>query len=70
MVAKRPDGVEFIKVYKLNKQGPEMHSINGDFPPIVGLDGWEVSGEVTAIWKPYLSKELNLEFGFGSALRG
>lgn len=71
VIARRPDGVNFIKVYRLaNDRIPELHSLNGDFPAISPLNEWTIRALVVGIWKPYLIKELNIEFAGGVPLRG
>lgn len=70
VIARRPDGVNFIKCFRIRDNVPELHSINGQFPVISGLDGWVTRGVVVGIWKPYLKETLNIEFNGGVPLRG
>lgn len=70
VIARRPDGVNFIKVYRVNRDGiPELHSINDRFPVIAPLEDWVCRGVVVAIWKHYMSDGPNVEINLGMPLR-
>lgn len=69
VIARRPDGVNFLKVFKIGREGTELHSINGQFPVITNLDQWICKGVVVGIWKPYLSHGPNIEFNGGAPLK-
>jgi transcriptional regulator with XRE-family HTH domain len=69
VVARRPDGVNFIKVFRIRNNVPELHSINENFPVISPLHDWTTRGVVVGIWKPYVADGPNIEFNGGIPLR-
>ncbi|MGV3613863.1 MAG: helix-turn-helix domain-containing protein [Fimbriimonas sp.] len=69
VVARRPDGVNFIKVFRIVDGVPELHSINENFPVISLLEDWTCRGVVVGIWKPYIAEGPNIEFNGGTPLR-
>lgn len=69
IIARRPDGVNFIKVFRIGAEGTELHSINNNFPVITNLDQWVCKGVVVGIWKPYLLHGPNIEFNAGASLK-
>jgi SOS-response transcriptional repressor LexA len=69
IIARRPDGINFIKVFRIGPEGVELHSINGQFPVISHLDQWVCKGVVVGIWKPYQTHGPNIEFNGGSPLK-
>lgn len=70
IVAKRPDGANFIKVLRQNDKGNlELHSLNRDFKPIGHLEGWEMRGYAVAILHTYEPGQPNIEWDNGHSLR-
>jgi phage repressor protein C with HTH and peptisase S24 domain len=70
IIAKRPDGANFVKVLKQNDRGfLELLSLNQEFKPIVSLDGWEMRGYAVAILHAYEPGMPNIEWDQGRALR-
>ena len=70
VVARRSDGVNFVKVLRIDRMGKkELHSINPEYPPIADLVGWVMKGVVVGVWKPYVQDGPNIEFNGGAPLR-
>ncbi len=70
VVAKRPDGANFVKVLRQNERGLlELHSLNEEFRPIVNLDGWEMRGYAVAVLHSYEPGRANIEWDSGRPLR-
>lgn len=70
VVARREDGVNFVKTLRIDRMGnKELHSINPEFPPITNLDGFQLRAAVVGIWKPYEMSGPNIEFNGGQPLR-
>jgi transcriptional regulator with XRE-family HTH domain len=69
VVARRADGVNYIKVFRVVKGVPELHSINGDFPPISPIGEWVCRAVAVGIHKPYPQDGPNIEFNGGAPLR-
>lgn len=70
VVARRDDGVNFLKVLRVDRMGAKsLHSIHPDFPPIERLEDWTLRGAVVGIWKPYELTGPNIEFNGGMPLR-
>ena len=69
VIAKREDGINFIKVFRLVKGVPELHSINETFPVISPIGQWVCRGVAVGIYKPWLLDEPNIEFNNGNPLR-
>ncbi len=71
VVARREDGVNFVKVLRVDRMGEKsLHSIHPQFPPIERLEGWTLRAAVVGIWKPYELTGPNIEFNGGMPLRG
>ena len=69
VVAKRPDGANFVKVLRQNDRGVlELHSLNSEFKPLTELDGWERRGYAVAVLHSYAPGLPNLEWDNGRAL--
>ena len=70
VVAKRPDGANFVKVLGQDSRGQlELYSLNEEFQPITQLDGWELRGYAVAILHSYEPGQANIEWDNGRALR-
>ncbi len=70
VVAKRPDGANFVKVLRQNERGRlELHSLNAEFQPIVELDAWEMRGYAVAVLHSYEPGQANIEWDSGRPLR-
>jgi len=70
VVAKRADdGANFIKRLTRGQRNLELTSLNGAYAPITELNGWEIRGGVTVIWKRYEPGTPNLEWDDGRFLR-
>lgn len=71
VVARRPDGANFIKVLRKHPSlRLELHSLNEEFEPIVDLKGWTLKGFVVAILHTYTGQGANIEYDDGRPLRG
>jgi DNA-binding XRE family transcriptional regulator len=70
VVAKRPDGANFVKVLRQNERGLlELHSLNQDFRPITDLENWEMRGYAVAVLHSYEPGQANIEWDSGRPLR-
>lgn len=70
VVARRAeDGANFVKRLTREKNALQLTSLNGTYAPITDLDGWEIRGGVTVIWKRYEPGTPNLEWDDGRFLR-
>lgn len=70
VIARKPEGNNFVKVLKMADGRLELHSINQKVPPIKDLDQWVTRASVVGIWKPYILDSPNIEFNGGTPLRG
>ncbi len=71
VIARRPDGANFIKVLKkADNRRLELHSLNPDFPPITSSRDWQLKGYVVAILHTYHGAGANIEWDDGRPLRG
>lgn len=68
VVARRPDGANFIKVLRKNSW-LELHSLNPAFPPITECRDWLLKGYVVAILHTYSGPGANIEYDDGRPLR-
>lgn len=69
VVARNPEGRNYIKALLWVNGQQELQSVNRKYPPICDLDGWEIKGGVTLILKHYLPGEPNMEWDEGRYLR-
>lgn len=70
VAAQSPAGQVFFKVFRRGAVGPELHSINPKFSPILDLHGWECKGFAIAIIKePDGNRGFSLEWLEGLPLR-
>lgn len=71
VIARRPDGANFIKVLrKVDDRRLELHSLNSEFSPITELRDWQLKGYVVAILHTYHGSGANIEWDDGRPLRG
>ncbi|MHB8637493.1 MAG: XRE family transcriptional regulator [Fimbriimonadaceae bacterium] len=71
VVARRPDGANFIKVLRKHSSlRLELHSLNPEFGPITELKDWALKGFVVAILHTYTGQGANIEYDDGRPLRG
>lgn len=71
VIARRPDGANFIKVLrKVDDRRLELHSLNPEFTPISELRDWQLKGYVVAILHTYNGTGANIEWDDGRPLRG
>ncbi len=69
ILARNPEGKQFIKrLVKMNGR-LELHSINEAYAPITDVAGWEVRGGITCIWHTYEPGFPNMEWDEGRYLR-
>lgn len=70
VVARRPDGANFIKTLRQDHRGRlSLVSINEEFTPITDLDGWVLRGYAVAILHAYEPGQANIEWDSGRFLR-
>ena len=70
VIARRPDGANFVKVLRQNPRGVlELHSLNPDFNPITNLEGWELRGYAVAVLHSYEPGQANIEWDSGRPLK-
>lgn len=69
VVARRPDGANFIKVLRSGQTRLELHSLNPDFTPITELRDWALKGYVVGILHTYTGAGPNIEYDDGRPLR-
>jgi transcriptional regulator with XRE-family HTH domain len=70
VIARRPDGANFVKVLRQNDRGfLELHSLNPEFQPIVKLDNWEMRGYAVAVLHSYEMGQANIEWDSGRVLK-
>ena len=71
VVARRPDGANFIKVLRKHPSlHLELQSLNPEFAPITELKHWALKGYVVAILHTYTGQGANIEYDDGRPLRG
>jgi len=68
VVARTPEGKNYVK--RLQSEGPrlELHSVNAVYAPIKNVEDWVVKGGVTVIWRNYVPGEPNIEWNDGAYL--
>jgi phage repressor protein C with HTH and peptisase S24 domain len=69
VVARNPEGENFVKMLTKNGSALCLESLNPDFEPIRELDGWDMRGGVTAILHTYEPGRGNIEWDDGRFLR-
>jgi SOS-response transcriptional repressor LexA/DNA-binding XRE family transcriptional regulator len=70
VVARDSNGRNYIKRHVRGDRGRrELHSVNGDYPPITDVYNWEIRGGVIAILKDAAAGTPNMEYDFGNYLR-
>jgi transcriptional regulator with XRE-family HTH domain len=69
VIARRPDGANFIKALRRGSTRLELHSINPEFAPILELQDWALKGYVVAILHTYTGQGANIEWDDGRPLR-
>jgi len=69
VVARSPEGRNYIKKLVGAQRRLELHSINPDFTPITEIDGWQIKGGAIVIWHDYEAGKPNLEWDEGRYLR-
>jgi transcriptional regulator with XRE-family HTH domain len=69
VVARRPDGANFIKALRRGAARLELHSINPEFAPITNVLEWSLKGYVVAILHTYTGHGANIEWDDGRPLR-
>ena len=69
VVARSPDGRNYIKRLVRSEGKLELRSVNDAFSPIIKVDGWIVKGGVTVIWHAYEEGRANIEWNEGAYLR-
>lgn len=69
VVARNPDGQNFIKRLVKDSGALRLESLNAEFQPITDLKGWIMKGGVTAIFHAYEPGRANIEWDDGRYLR-
>lgn len=69
VVARSPEGLNFIKKLVLVNGRKELHSVNDQYHPISNLHGWSLKGGVVLILKHYVAGQPNMEWDWGRYLR-